>query len=135
MAARASWIDGTFFDIGQYEVRIASPARAAIEPSAVQDVKESLSQFARPNSPYVCCKVRRAVIDEPMPRRQDTGLGKRRQDRETVGRGEEGEGHSTGAYGRGFIRGVALWPTAFALKELTAAEEARIGALVKKAVS
>ena len=29
----------------------------------------------------------------------------------------------------------ALWPTAFALKELTAVEEARIGALVKKAVS
>ena len=29
----------------------------------------------------------------------------------------------------------ALWPTAFALKELTATEEARIGALVKKAVS
>ena len=29
----------------------------------------------------------------------------------------------------------ALWPTAFALTELTAAEEARIGALVKKAVS
>jgi uncharacterized protein YdhG (YjbR/CyaY superfamily) len=29
----------------------------------------------------------------------------------------------------------ALWPTAFALKELTAADEARIGALVKKAVS
>jgi hypothetical protein len=28
----------------------------------------------------------------------------------------------------------ALWPTAFALKALTAAEEARIGALVKKAV-
>jgi uncharacterized protein YdhG (YjbR/CyaY superfamily) len=28
----------------------------------------------------------------------------------------------------------ALWPTAFALKELTAAEEATIGALVKKAV-
>jgi hypothetical protein len=28
-----------------------------------------------------------------------------------------------------------LWPTAFALKELTATEEARIGALVKKAVS
>jgi uncharacterized protein YdhG (YjbR/CyaY superfamily) len=28
-----------------------------------------------------------------------------------------------------------LWPTAFALKELTAAEEARIGALIKKAVS
>jgi hypothetical protein len=28
-----------------------------------------------------------------------------------------------------------LWPTVFALKELTAAEEARIGALVKKAVS
>lgn len=29
----------------------------------------------------------------------------------------------------------ALWPTAFALKELTAVEEARIAALVKKAVS
>jgi uncharacterized protein YdhG (YjbR/CyaY superfamily) len=29
----------------------------------------------------------------------------------------------------------ALWPTAFALKELTAAAEARIAALVKKAVS
>jgi len=29
----------------------------------------------------------------------------------------------------------SMWPTAFALKELTAADEARIGALVKKAVS
>src|SRR3989441_9323844 len=29
----------------------------------------------------------------------------------------------------------ALWPTAFALKALTAAEEAKVGALVKKAVS
>ena len=29
----------------------------------------------------------------------------------------------------------AMWPSAFALKELTATEEARIGALVKKAVS
>ena len=29
----------------------------------------------------------------------------------------------------------AMWPTSFALKELTPAEEARIGALVKKAVS
>ena len=29
----------------------------------------------------------------------------------------------------------AMWATSFALKELTAAEEARIGALVKKAVS
>ena len=29
----------------------------------------------------------------------------------------------------------AMWPTSFALKELTAAEEARIGALVTKAVS
>jgi uncharacterized protein YdhG (YjbR/CyaY superfamily) len=29
----------------------------------------------------------------------------------------------------------AMWPTAFALKELTATEEARIGALVKQAVS
>jgi uncharacterized protein YdhG (YjbR/CyaY superfamily) len=28
-----------------------------------------------------------------------------------------------------------MWPTAFALKELTAADETRIGALVKKAVS
>jgi uncharacterized protein YdhG (YjbR/CyaY superfamily) len=30
---------------------------------------------------------------------------------------------------------AAMWPTSFALTELTAAEEARIGALVKKAVS
>ena len=29
----------------------------------------------------------------------------------------------------------AMWPASFALKELTAAEEARIGALVRKAVS
>jgi len=29
----------------------------------------------------------------------------------------------------------AMWPTSFALKELTAAEEAKIGALMKKAVS
>jgi uncharacterized protein YdhG (YjbR/CyaY superfamily) len=29
----------------------------------------------------------------------------------------------------------AMWPTAFALKELTAADEARIGALLKRAVS
>ncbi|MBI2862097.1 MAG: DUF1801 domain-containing protein, partial [Chloroflexi bacterium] len=29
----------------------------------------------------------------------------------------------------------AMWPTAFALTELTAADEAKIGALVKKAVS
>ncbi len=29
----------------------------------------------------------------------------------------------------------AMWPTAFALKEVTAAEEKKIGALVKKAVS
>jgi hypothetical protein len=29
----------------------------------------------------------------------------------------------------------AMWPTAFALKELKATEEARISALVKKAVS
>jgi uncharacterized protein YdhG (YjbR/CyaY superfamily) len=29
----------------------------------------------------------------------------------------------------------AMWPTSFALKELTTADEARIGALVKKAVS
>ena len=29
----------------------------------------------------------------------------------------------------------AMWPVAFALKELTAAQEARIGALVKQAVS
>jgi len=28
-----------------------------------------------------------------------------------------------------------MWPTAFALTELTAADEARIGALLKKAVS
>ena len=40
----------------------------------------------------------------------------------------------------GFMHGAnldegAMWPTAFALKELTAAEEAKIAALVKKAVS
>ncbi len=29
----------------------------------------------------------------------------------------------------------AMWPVAFALKELTAADEARIGALVEKALS
>jgi uncharacterized protein YdhG (YjbR/CyaY superfamily) len=29
----------------------------------------------------------------------------------------------------------AMWPVGFALKELTAADEAKIGALVKKAVS
>jgi uncharacterized protein YdhG (YjbR/CyaY superfamily) len=29
----------------------------------------------------------------------------------------------------------AMWPTSFALKKLTAAEEAKIGELVKKAVS
>jgi hypothetical protein len=29
----------------------------------------------------------------------------------------------------------AMWPASFALKELTAAEEAKLGALVKKAVS
>jgi uncharacterized protein YdhG (YjbR/CyaY superfamily) len=29
----------------------------------------------------------------------------------------------------------AMWPTSFALKKLTAAEEAKIGALVKRAVS
>ena len=29
----------------------------------------------------------------------------------------------------------SMWPTSFALKEMTAADEARIGALVKKAVS
>ena len=31
--------------------------------------------------------------------------------------------------------GATMWPTSFALKELTAADEAKIGALVKKAVS
>jgi hypothetical protein len=33
---------GTSFDIGQYQVRIPSPVQAAIELSAVQDVKELL---------------------------------------------------------------------------------------------
>ncbi len=33
------------------------------------------------------------------------------------------------------LDGGAMWPTAFALKELTATEEARIAALVKQAVS
>jgi hypothetical protein len=36
---------------------------------------------------------------------------------------------------RALAERLHMWPTAFALKELTAAEEARIGALVKKAVS
>ena len=40
-----------------------------------------------------------------------------------------------GFSGRANLDEGVLWPTAFALKELTAAEEARIGALVKKAVS
>jgi uncharacterized protein YdhG (YjbR/CyaY superfamily) len=33
------------------------------------------------------------------------------------------------------LDGGLMWPTAFALKDLSAAEEARIGALVKKAIS
>jgi uncharacterized protein YdhG (YjbR/CyaY superfamily) len=33
------------------------------------------------------------------------------------------------------LDGGAMWPTSFALKDLTAAEEAKISALVKKAVS
>jgi uncharacterized protein YdhG (YjbR/CyaY superfamily) len=33
------------------------------------------------------------------------------------------------------LDGGAMWPTSFALKELTAAEEAKIASLVKKAVS
>jgi len=37
-------------------------------------------------------------------------------------------------HARGEPRPGAIWATAVALKELTAAEEARIGALVKKAV-
>jgi hypothetical protein len=36
---------------------------------------------------------------------------------------------------RANLDGGAMWPNAFALKELTAADEARISALVKKAVS
>jgi hypothetical protein len=32
-------------------------------------------------------------------------------------------------------RGRNMWPVAFALKELTASDEVRIGELVKKAVS
>lgn len=36
---------------------------------------------------------------------------------------------------QGFTDEGHMWPTAFALKELTTAEEARIAALVKKAVS
>ena len=33
------------------------------------------------------------------------------------------------------LDGGAMWPTSFALKDLTAAEETKIRALVKKAVS
>lgn len=36
---------------------------------------------------------------------------------------------------KGMLDDGNMWPNAFALKELTAADEARIGALVKKAVS
>ena len=36
---------------------------------------------------------------------------------------------------RAAMKERAMWPVAFAVKELTAAEEARIGVLVKKAVS
>jgi hypothetical protein len=57
MGAHSSWIDGTSFGIGQYEVRIPPPVRAAIEPSAMQDVKQLLGQLARPNSPYVAVKL------------------------------------------------------------------------------
>ena len=39
------------------------------------------------------------------------------------------------AAGKADLDEGAMWPTAFALTELTAADEARIGALVKKAVS
>jgi hypothetical protein len=39
---------------------------------------------------------------------------------------------TTGKASKGFEG--AMWPTAFALKELTAADEARIRALVKQAV-
>jgi hypothetical protein len=33
------------------------------------------------------------------------------------------------------VMDITMWPTSFALNELTAAEEKKIGALVKKAVS
>jgi hypothetical protein len=32
---------------------LPSPVRAAVEPSAVQNVRELLGQFVRSNSPYV----------------------------------------------------------------------------------
>lgn len=41
---------------------------------------------------------------------------------------------SLGFSDRANLDAGAMWPVAFALKELTAAEEAKIGALVKKAV-
>jgi uncharacterized protein YdhG (YjbR/CyaY superfamily) len=40
-----------------------------------------------------------------------------------------------GFSGRANLDDGTMWPTAFALKELTAADEARIGALVRQAVS
>ena len=40
-----------------------------------------------------------------------------------------------GFSGKANLDDGAMWPTSFALKELTTAEEARIGALLKKAVS
>jgi hypothetical protein len=47
-------------------------------------------------------------------------------------------GHSDATFGfsdKANLDEGAMWPTSFALNELTAVEEAMIGALVKKAVS
>jgi hypothetical protein len=63
-------------------------------------------------------------VRAPRPEREQGGSGKRsaREDYRDAGTGShDDEG--------------ALWPVAFALKELTATEEANIRALAKKAVS
>jgi len=50
-------------------------------------------------------------------------------------KGTQKSANNTTAIGKAALDEGHMWPTAFALKELTAADEARIGALVKRAVS
>jgi len=58
--------------------------------------------------------------------RRGEGERRAREDRRDAGNGSR--------HGEAHLDDGVMWPTAFALKELTAATEARIGALVKKAV-
>jgi hypothetical protein len=50
-------------------------------------------------------------------------------------RAHEGESSTFGFSDEANLDEGAMWPTSFALKVLTATDEARIAALVKKAVS